>query len=326
MKRPLILFLSTIICFCAYSQDGNLKEHPGQFHFIYNAPTGDIHYKYTKEEDFKIKAKTEAIIKYIQTNEGFNNLKGVEIFSSGCLVDNFSTFPWLKSIPSEIYVAVHPWFTEGGKVYNKCAGCAPDGFSVHINLPHYLYNGQASPAGRDIYDADGSLINLEPDKIMEKDGVVFYDNRTIVISKPGVPLYIPLTVRQYDNALLADQQKMIKEHPEDKITYQFFYDKLKEEMAQFSEEDLDKPAYQYAFGASPQQMGDAMKKIVKINKAYFDPSKPRTDSQLIIIEYFGLQNDPENLYFTDENSSFQVLKTVEALKTFKFSGLIKYLD
>jgi hypothetical protein len=327
MKKLIIIFFTATICFSAHSQDGNLKDHPGQLHFQYVSPTGDIHYKYSKEEDLKIKAKIEAIVKNIQTNEGFNNLKGVEIYITGNLVDNYyTTFPWLKSIPSEIYVAVHPWFSEDGKIYSKCVGCSPGGFTVHINLPHYLYNGQASPSGRDVYDTDGSLINLEPNKIMEKDGVVFYENATIVIAKPGVPLYIPLTVRQYDNVLLEDQLKMMKEHPEDKMTYQFFYDKLKEEMAQFSEEDLDKPAYQYGFGGSPGPLLEGARPIVKINKAYFEQSKPRTDAQLIIITYGGLQNDPENLYFTDEYSSFQVLKTVEALKTFNFAGMIKLLD
>jgi hypothetical protein len=326
MKKIIILFLSATICFCAYSQDGNLKDHPGELHFNYVPPVGDIHYKYSKEEDLKIRAKHQAIVKFLQSNEGFYDLKGIEIYISGWMVDSDTRFPWLKSIPNEINVAFHPWFTDGTKIYNKCVGCAPGGFSIHINELYYLYNGMASPSGRDVYDTDGSLINLEPNKIMEKDGVVFYDNRTIVISKPGVPLYIPLTVRQYDNILLDDQKKMMKEHPEDKMTYQFFYDKLKEEMAQFSEEDLDKPAYQYGFGGSPGPTLEGARPIVKINKAYFDQSKPRTDAQLIIIEYSGLQNDPENLYFNDEYSSFQVLKTVEALKTFKFSGLIPFLD
>jgi hypothetical protein len=109
-------------------------------------------------------------------------------------------------------------------------------------------------------------------------------------------------------------------------THQFFYDKVKEEMSRFSEEDLGKPDWQYAFGGSPEPMGEGLKQIVKINKAYFGQAKPKTSTQLIIILYNSIQNDPANLYFTDEYSSFQHLKMVDAMKTFNFSGLSKFLD
>jgi len=329
MKKLTILFLSSLFCFFAFSQEiKNLEDHPGQLNYNYYPPVGDISYKYTKEEDLKIKAKLDAIVKYFQTNEGFSNLKGVEIYALGRMNDKFKTFSWLNSIPSEIHIEFHPWYTDGVKIYNKCVGCGPSYFTIFINTPHYLYNGQASPAGPDIFDTDGSLINLEPNKLFEKDGAVFYDNGTIVIGKPGIPVYIPLTVRQYDNLLLENQKKMMKEKPEEKMTLQFFYDKLKEEMASFSEEDLDKPAWQYALGGSPEPMGEGVKRVVKINKAYFDLSKPKTETQLIVIEYgYGsLKNDPDNPYYSDENSSFQHLKQVEAMKSFKFAGLFKFLD
>jgi len=329
LKKLTIILLSLHLCTYLIGQENrNLEDHPGQLHFNFNPPVGDINYKYTNEQELKIKAKQEAIVKYIQTNEGFSNLKGVEIYIYGRLIDRFNTFTWLNSIPSQIHVEFHPWYISEGKIYNKCIGCGPSYFTIFINTPHYLYNGQASPAGSDIYDSDGSLINLEPNKLFEKDGAVFYENGTIVISKPGVPLYVPLTVRQYDMLLLKNAEKNMREKPEDKMTFQFLHDKLKEEMAQFSEAELDKPAWQYAFGGSPEPMGEGVKRIVKINKAYFDPSKPITDTQLIIIDYsYGaLQNDPENPYFSNEYSSFQHLKQVEAMKTFKFSGMFGFLE
>jgi len=327
MKKHCFLFILSIICSSAFSQETkNLTDHPGQLHFEYFAPVGDIQYKYSKEEDLKIKTKHEAIVKYIQSNKIFSNPIGIEIYVTGQLVDKFKTFSWLSSIPSEIYISIHPWYTDGVKIYNKCIGCGPSYFSMFINTPHYLYNGQASPAGPDIFDTDGSLINLEPNLLLEKNGVRFYDNNTIVIGKPGVPLYIPITVRQYDNLLLKHLEKMMKEQPEEMMTHKFFYDKIKEEMTQFSDADLDKPAWQYAFGGSPEPMGEGVKHIVKINKDYFDLSKPRSNTQLIVIVQSGMQSDPDKLFTTDESSPIQTTKMMEAMNSFNFEGLIKLLD
>lgn len=325
MKKLTVLFLILSVISKMFGQETEyLREHPGQLHYQYLQPVGDIHFKYSKEEDAKVKAEQEAIVKYIQSNEGFSNPVGVEISISGRIQDQYPEFPWFTLIPSDMDVHFYPWFMFEGKPKFRCSECS-EYFNMHINSPHYLYNGQASPAGSDVYDTDGSLINFEPRKIMEQDGATLYDNNTIVISKIGVPLYIPLTVRQYDNVLLKHLEKLMKDKPEDMMTHKFFYDKLKEEMSQFSEEDLDKPAYEYGFGGSPQPMGDGARRIVKINKSYFNLSKSRADVQLIVIEYMGVQNDPEKPYFQDEYSSFQKIKLVEALKSFKFMGLIQLL-
>jgi hypothetical protein len=327
MRYIFFILIFSLSGFVANSQDFEyLKDHPGQLHSKLSPRIADaINYKYTKAEEQQVLSKLEAIVNYIKTQDGFKDIKGIEVYVDSKLADKSPLLPWLNIYASNIYVDFHPWFKSGGKVYNRCNECSKY-FNIHINKPEYLFNGQSIPTGGDLFDTDGALINLEPKKIVEQDGAILYTNGTIVISKPGIPVWLPLTVRQYDNLLFDRLNKLMKEKPEDNMTNQFFYDKLKEEMSQFSEEDLDKPAWLYAFGASPEPMGDQARPLVKLNKAYFDQSKPKTDIQLMIIEFGGLQDIPENPYYTDEYSTFQQLKLAEAMKTFKYSGLIKLLE
>ena len=305
--------------------DNYLRDHPGKLnHKFTTHDMSEVNLKFTKAEEQLVKSKLEAIVRYMQSSDGFSNPKGVEIYAHSELCDQSPLVPWLNSLTSKIYVEFHPWFMDNGEPKSRCGECSVY-FTIHINKPEYVFYGTSLANGGDLFDTDGALINAEPAKIVEQDGAILYENGIIVISKPGKPVWLPMTVRQYDNLLLERQKKMIKEKPEESFTYQFFMDKLKEEMSSFSETELDKPAYQYGFGGSPNAT-EGMKPIVKLNKAYFDQSKPRSAVQLIIIEYGGLQNMPEDPYLLTEYSTYQHIKLVEALRVFKYSGLRDLID
>jgi len=67
--------------------------------------------------------------------------------------------------------------------------------------------------------------------------------------------------------------------------------------------------------------------FVKMNKDYFDKTKPNTAIQLIIVDADCIQQmDYGELYFKNEYSSPEDIKAVEMLKEFNYTDFKKFLE
>lgn len=182
--------------------------------------------------------------------------------------------------------------------------------------------------GRDgVFDTDGSLMMIEPELAGEQDGCKLYKNQVIIIANEK-PVWIPVTVKSYDEALIRYYEKRKKENPEEATTAVFFIEKIKEEMLAFSPEELNSPAYYGGrIGGCPENIEHAGA-FVKLNPKYFDKNKPRTATQLIILEVPCIATEVQEttLYRTDEFSSFQATRLTEILKSFKFAEWKRFFD
>ena len=319
----LALLIYSQISFAQETED--LKTHSGQTHYNYNpVPFDALNFSLTKAEETALKNNMDAIAKFIQGSDGFKKPKGVEIFLTSKLSEKFSWTQWLNSIPGEIYIEFFPWYTANGVETHKCYECSSY-FTIYVNRPEYVFIGQTLPMGFDLYDEDGAVIGIEPVKIAEQNGAVFYNNGRALVTKPGVPVWLPVTVRQYDNLMLKSIKELIKEKPDEKLAYEFLQNKLIDEMSRFSREELDMPAHVYAIGACPASP-DAPLAIVKLNKAYFDQSLPRSKPQLVIFDFgTGLTDNSENPFYEDSYSTFQHITMNQAMRLFRFDDLKAFI-
>ncbi|HNW52387.1 MAG TPA: hypothetical protein PKH79_14995 [Prolixibacteraceae bacterium] len=302
-----------------------LKDYQGKAVYTYTKPGADYLQNYTPAEESVVKAKLESISRYLQTSPLIHSPKGNDVLITSMLSENLSKEKWCKSLRMEMNVILSPWYLKNGKPACDCSAYKV-GFDLKLNHPEMAFNGRSSAAGDNVCDADGLTIYFEPQEIGEQDGCKIYDNSIIIITN-GKPLWVPVTVKEYDEALIRCFEKEKEQQPEEAMVIDIYLKKIREEMATFSAEELNKPAYQSnKMGGSPEKI-EGSQQLVKLNRAYFDPGKPRTAVQLIVLQCgnIGLQETGE-FYFTDENSSYPTIKLAELLKSLRFSEFKKLLD
>lgn len=328
LKSGSVLFLvGLLLSVLSYGQDAMkyLKDYQGKAVYTYTKPGADYLQNYTPSEELVEKAKLEAISRYLQTYPHISSPKGNDILVTSMLSENLSKERWCKSLRMEMNVTLSPWYLKNGKPACDCSLCNV-GFNLKFNHPEMAFNGRSSAAGDNVCNEDGLTFYYEPQVIGEQDGCKIYDNSIILITN-GKPLWVPVSVKEYDEALIRHFEREKKLRPDEALGFDIYLKKIREEMATFSAEELNNPAYQSdKLGGSPEKL-EGSQALVKLNTAYFDSSKPRTAVQLIVLECgnIGLQESGE-FYFTDEYSSYSSRKLAELLKTLRFSEFKKLLD
>jgi len=303
--------------------DGYLRDYTGHATYKYYRFDDDYDYaqKYTSQEEVTIKQKVEAVSKYLQTYKLLSNIKGVEIFLTSLISERALYMSWSNQLYFKLNTSIYPWYMYEGKPVWKCTECA-SWFSLHFNRLDMVFHGYVF---EEVYDKDGIIMNLEPILIGEQDGCKIYQNGVITVTN-GKPLWVPVTVKEYNNAMILKSQKKLDE-PGQELASKMYIEKVKEEIAAMTEKELNSPAYQGdKFGACPYQLEGA-RAIVKLNKDYFDKTKPRTATQLIILECGIIQSqDNGDYYFTSEYSTPQAIWLAEILKSLKYSQFNRFLE
>lgn len=331
MKNIIVLVLILIVNAVLFSQKegDNLKDYAGHASYKYDkyAQGYDYAQKYSKQEEAAVKSKLETVNTYFQKNKLVTEPKGVEVLLSSIISENAPLSNWCNSIKYELSVVLYPWFIKNGKPSCKCVECSA-GFTLHFNRPDLVFNGYSITGGDDILDENGIVISSEPKMIGEQNGCKIYENGIIVIAAEK-PVWIPVSVKEYDNALIRKQEKIKKQNPGDAFSNDFLINAVKNEMGSYTPDELNSPAFvgDKMGGCFYKLEGDQARPIVKLNPDYFDKSKPRTAVQLIIIQSpaIGLNNNGE-CYLTNEYSSYQSLKLIELLRSINFNELKQYFD
>ncbi len=321
------LLIGLLLSLLSYGQETMkfLKDYQGKAVYTYTKPVADYLQSYTTSEESVMKAKLEVIHQYLQSYPLIHSPKGNDVLITSMLSENLSKEKWCKSFRMEMDVTLSPWYMKNGKPACDCSAYKVS-FELKFNHPEMAFNGRSSAAGDLVCDVNGLTIYFEPQEIGEQDGCKIYDNSIILITN-GKPLWVPVTVKEYDEALIRRFEKEKEKQPEEAMVLDIYLKKIREEMASFSAEELNKPAYQSdKMGGSPEKF-EGSQLLVKLNMDYFDKSKPRTAVQLIVLQCgnIGLQESGE-LYFTDENSSYPTIKMAELLKTLRYSEFKKLLD
>jgi hypothetical protein len=321
-----ILTLSLLCCVPAMAQSGHMKDHPGKTTYLYAShPKGyDYAQSYTPQEEAVIKQKTESVAKYLQAQRPYASVRGFEITLTGIISSVDKMMGWSDRLYWDLNVLVYPWTMYNGKAGYKCSECAR-GFSLRFNRLDMIFQGYTMDS--EVFDSEGVRMNLEPVEIGVQDGCRVYQNGIVVISN-GRPLWVPVTVKEYNETLMRHHAQRKKAGEEDELTYTFITNKIREEMASYGPKELNGPAYQGdRMGACPYRLEGA-RAIVKLNRNYFDRSKPRTAMQLIVLESGCIQQNDEGgiFYFSDEHSSPQEVYRSDILKNMRYSELKRFLE
>lgn len=330
MKSLAILVILLLMNIRAHSQVmQNLEDYPGKVQYFFNPVTGTNSYspKIDTKEWMLLKMKFESIRKFMGTNPLIKQPKGIELVINTAITDKGERNSWLGSIRLKMEVAVYPWFIKDGKTDYQCEPCMKT-FNIYFNDPEKLFIRMVKEESALLYDSSGSMISPEPQKIAEQNGCNIYDNGMVVISRSDAPLWIPLSVKEYNDILISEKQKLLKEKPDETVALSVMIAKINDETASYTKEELSNPAYTSdKQGASAEKAGIGSRPIVKLNPEYFDKKKPRNSIQLIILESGLIGNpDKKNPYYTNGDASFESLKTVEILKSMNYGGFRGFLN
>jgi hypothetical protein len=324
-------FVALLLCISLYAQDGMkyLNDHPGNitYKFHKNEPGYTEEQKYSADEEKIVKSKLELINKYLQNNPGLSKPRGVEIFITSKFSDKSVEAVWNKSLRMEINLVLFPWFMKNGKPSFNCSVCSK-GFQLLINQPEAIFDGLSLLGNRDITDAGGYMMMVEPSQIYVKDKFKFFENGIVLIEKPQTPLLIPVTVKEYDAALIRKYETLNKDNPENSFSNNLLINKIKGEMRSYNQEELQSSAYLGdKFGGCAVKLDENAKMIVKLNPDYFEKNKSRTDIQLIILKSFNiaLQSDGTP-YSLGEYSTYEDIRIADILTGINYTELSHFLD
>jgi hypothetical protein len=321
-----LIILSPVVVF---SQE-TMKELPDYVgHTVYKyekyAEGYEFAQKFTPQEESLAKAKMESVSQYLQSYPLISAPKGVDVIITSKFSDNLTTENWFKSLQTEMTVILSPWYIKNGKPANDCSLCQV-GFSLQFNHPEMAFYGLSSAGGGGVSDENGLVMYPEPEVIGEQNGCKLFDNRIVLITN-GKPLWVPVTVKEYDEALIRKFEMESKEGTNEAFALKGLLKMVKDEMASFTSGELNQPAYQSdKMGGSPNKL-EGSKAIVKLNIHYFDISKPKTAVQLIVLECGNITaSESGDYYFTNEDSSMPDIKLAELLKSFRYGEFKKLLD
>lgn len=301
-----------------------LSDHEGHTVYEYNEERSKSDYalKVTAQEEATIKKKLENFAKYLKSYSSSNNPKGFEVIHRGEIGQTQEFLHWSKNIHFELSVIIFPWANYDGKIMWHCAECSAY-FSILFNRPDRALMGYTIG---DMFDKDGMLINTEPIEVGEQNGCKLYSNGIAIIAN-GNPLWVPITVKEYIEALLRRSKKQLEKGELDQTLYKMFVDKINEEKATYTEEELNSPAYEGNKMCGCPYRLEGARAFVKMNKDYFDKTKPNTAIQLIIVDANCIQQmDDGELYFKNEYSSPEDIKAVEMLKEFNYADFKRFME
>ncbi|MBS1562021.1 MAG: hypothetical protein JSS89_10475 [Bacteroidetes bacterium] len=112
-------------------------------------------------------------------------------------------------------------------------------------------------------------------------GVTLYENGTIVVADPKRPYLVPITVREYYNMAIPYWEVQAAKDGNSAVL-----DYVKKDLAAFTAEELDMPAYVGAHTETSMILVTSRptkQRWMRLDPNYFDRSRPRESVQLITI-------------------------------------------
>ncbi len=292
----------------AYLNDENTKVYCKQFGM-------------TLEEITVFRKKLDEIVNTLHVNPVMANPQGVDptVESRPLYPHGFQDHPENYGYIGEINIRLPTWFSSKGREYKQTI--EPPRVSLYLNnitiLRHSAFN-VAGPEGDDIKKAESRVNDIcKPMKIRELGpGVTLYD-AAIVVNIPGKSLYLPCTVAEAYNRLIAYYELASKKES----VFQMMLDGIKAEYARLAPAQLAGPAYfggEFS-GITPVKNNDP---LFIFNTGYFDRSMPKTAVQLIVFpidaDYFRKESD----FVANDVGFLRIYQFLHSLDVKALAGLI----
>jgi hypothetical protein len=248
----------------------------------------------TAEEIALFRNKLDQIVAVLHKNEVMASPKGVDpaVESRPLYPHGFEKHPENYGTIGEINFRLVTWFNSNGRVYRQTI--EPPRVSAYINnitpLRHSAFNVSGMEDAAISKAADLVLDICRPMMIRElAPGVVLYDY-AIVAGDPGKSLFLPISVGEAYNRLIAYYEAVIKIQP----LFKVMLDPIKQVHSTLTPEQLAGPAYfgGTASGITYQRNDDP---LGLFNNHYFDRKMPKTAVQVITFpisaDYFRKESD-----------------------------------
>lgn len=232
--------------------------------------------KLTPAEMQTVKSQMAGIAAVIANTPLLQPPKGVEVAAfgrndMGCTHDEHLC-KW-RPVPGWVEISLYGLYknSKGAVVSFKQD---PPGMTVAVNDPREATRGN-EVFYQGLFDEKDNEIVFEPREIARIGDVVVYNTNTIILARPGKPLFVPVTAEHYLRSLMAhEKEPMVK-------------DMIRKEIAALSPARLRSQAYH---GLSEGSITNLVAPrtpdstpLVMFNPDYFDATLPRTAIQLITL-------------------------------------------
>jgi len=302
MKKSLAMFIMAMAFHCmAFAQELPLiLDKQGTFEILSRTDYTMPYFGFTKPEITANLQKIVDLVNIIRKNPVLTEMKG---FDGRARIYTISTKDQeYYGIPARISFEFAAWYK------------LKDGKEVRglIEPPEWsLYINQLQPGWSTGFSRNPDFFAIPEKKETVEPGVDVYDGECYVIYNPVRPDYwLPVTVKEAFDVVFAENKRN-----KDDISREISLKMLNEEWAAIPMEDRNKPA---TMSGMLSRVGTlpGFPKIVKVNPAYWDKKKPKSDIQFINLRMIGNRKFLEQRtqeYLKANSTSYHVARFEESL-------------
>ncbi len=264
-----VLIILSILVFAVGSKAQELPlilDHPGTFEILKRTDYASTECGFTKAEVTANLQKITELVILVRNNPVLRELKGfdgrVRIYNSiACQYEG------VYGVPARISFEFAAWYRlkDGREVRGLIE---PPEWSIYINT---IQPGWTSGFSRkpDFFGVPEKKETIAP-------GIDVYDGECFVLYDPSRPNYwLPVTVKEAFDVVFAENKRN-----KDEIQRKMTLEMLDGEWANVPPTDWNKPATMSGMISRVGTM-EGFPKIMKVNPAYWDKSKPKSDIQFI---------------------------------------------
>ncbi|MBE0676056.1 MAG: hypothetical protein IH591_15480 [Bacteroidales bacterium] len=304
MKRPILLLLALISAEYCIAQSKELPlihDKQGTFEILSRTDYAGTGCNFSDTEIAANLQKINDLVAIVRKNPVLSELKGFDgrarIYTTlACQQKG------LYGVPSRISFEFASWYRMNDGTEKRIL-IEPPEWSVYLNTiqPFWTINVSKEP----------EFIAVPEKKETLAAGIDVYDGECFVIYDPERPDYwLPVTVKEAFDAAYANLRKN-----SDEIQWGYMKKMLDEEWAAIPQGDWNKHA---TLSGMLSRVGTltGFPKIMKVNPAYWDASKPRSDIQFItfrMITNRKFLSDRTQEYFHANSISYNCARFEESL-------------
>lgn len=269
MIKKYLLLLAITVAFQIFSLAQELPlvlEKQGTFEILKRTDYASPECGFTKTEMTANLQKIIELVTIVRNNPVLSEMKGFDgrarlYNSTACQMEGF------YGVPVRISFEFAAWYRlkDGREVRGLIE---PPEWSIYINT---IQPGWTSGFSRkpDLFAVPEKKETVEP-------GIDIYDGECIVVYDPTRPDYwLPVTVKEAFDVVFAENKRN-----KDEIQRKMILEMLDGEWANVPPTDWNKPATMSGMISRVGTM-EGSPKIMKVNPAYWDKSKPKSDIQFI---------------------------------------------
>lgn len=278
-------------------------------------------------DEAMLRLRSESFVAALRKNPALSPPTGTEIRFESNLPMPPEDQDWLTLVRMSMCMKVYPWFEVGDQTDYQCEECARNIY-FHFNQPEKLFKGLQLGPEYMLSDTNGFDMYPEPRKTGEQNGCPVYANGVILLGNSSEPLWISVSVKDYNESLIRLIRFKMLKTPEKQDAYNTMIAQINDEMAGMTAQQLGSPAWKTGKKGGWYALEDENSfRIVRLNPAWFDHKKPRLSMQLLVIQTDLISSEKgKSLYSADSDYPYESAKAIEILQKTDFSVLRKMLN